>query len=63
MAKLNNYRITNPATLHDFGVYQAVDADAALDAMARDAGYDDYNTACEVAGYCALATFVVDDEE
>lgn len=41
MAKLNQYRITNPATFHDFGVYHGASGDEALDAMARDAGYDD----------------------
>jgi len=47
MTKL--YEISNTQTGHSFGRYKAADRKAALDAMARAAGYRDYVHACEVA--------------
>ena len=44
------YQITNRRTGHDLGTYAAADEHAALDACARDAGYDDYADACKVTG-------------
>lgn len=43
------YHVYNRESGVDFGVYEADTPAAALDAMARDAGYADYVEACEVA--------------
>lgn len=32
----------------DLGVYEAADADAAVEAMAKDAGYDSYRAMCSI---------------
>ncbi len=51
---MTNYKITNRRTGLDLGTYAATSPDAALDAMARDAGYDDYDAALHaesIAGY------------
>jgi hypothetical protein len=52
---MKSFRVHNPTTWHDFGVYEGEAALDALDAMARDAGYADYATACDVAGLGAVA--------
>lgn len=44
------YRISNPTSGLVLGEYDATDPAAALDALARDAGYDSYRAACEVTG-------------
>jgi hypothetical protein len=43
------FQIRNTVTLTDLGIYEATDAQGALDAMAQDAGYADHAAACEVA--------------
>jgi hypothetical protein len=55
---MNTYRVHNPVTFHEFGLYEASDPDAALDVFARDAGYRDFADACEVAGLGAVADLV-----
>ena len=44
------FRIHNKITGMDFGDYEADSEADALDAMAKDAGYADYKSACEVTG-------------
>jgi hypothetical protein len=48
--KLRKYRISNLESGQDLGIYEASDVDDALDAMAKDAGYDDFGHACAEAG-------------
>lgn len=47
---MTRYRISNPASGVTLGEYDAESERAALDALARDAGYRDYAAACEVTG-------------
>lgn len=46
---MTHYLITNTTSGANLGVYEGADEDEALDAMARDAGYSDYEAACEVS--------------
>ena len=44
------YRICNNASGMVLGVYEGATKADALDEYARDAGYDDFRTACDVTG-------------
>lgn len=52
---MRHYVISNRVSGAVFGVYDGADEAAALDTMARDAGYRDHAHACEVAGPSGLA--------
>jgi len=47
--KTNTYRIVNAQSGLDMGCIEARDESEALDIMAREAGYRDYDHACEVS--------------
>ena len=42
------YQIENLDSGHVFGIYEGGSKKEALDALARDAGYEDYEDMCEV---------------
>jgi hypothetical protein len=44
------YEISNKISGQELGVYEAASEDGALDALARDAGYADYDAACAAVG-------------
>jgi hypothetical protein len=46
---MKKYAIHNVNSGHCFGEYEAENPDYALDAMSREAGYENYAAACEVA--------------
>jgi len=46
---MSTYQITSSAGV-DMGTYEATTREAALDAMAREAGYADHATACRESG-------------
>jgi hypothetical protein len=46
---MKKYAIHNALTGHCFGEYEAASRDDALDAFAREAGYENYAAAREVA--------------
>lgn len=56
---LNNYRVHNPTTCHDFGVIRAQGANEALDALAQDMGHKNYVAFAE-AGGVAIADEIED---
>ena len=43
---MNTYKITNNVSGADLGTYEAEGWTQALDAMARDAGYESYQVLC-----------------
>ena len=47
---MTNWHITNKNSGERMGYYDGVCTEAALDAMARDAGYIDYRDSCETVG-------------
>ena len=50
---IKTYRITNTRSGYTLGDYQGTTESEALDAMARDAGYENFEAACEAA--CEVA--------
>jgi hypothetical protein len=47
---MTTYRISNRTSGADLGTYNADSPEEALNAMARDAGYDDFTENCDVVG-------------
>ncbi|MDD2862322.1 MAG: hypothetical protein PHT60_16505 [Acidiphilium sp.] len=43
------FQIVNMISGTDFGIYEAADAETALEVFAQDAGYSSYAALCEVA--------------
>jgi hypothetical protein len=46
---MSNYLIANTRSGVELGIFEGATEDEALDAMARDAGYPNYEACCEVA--------------
>jgi hypothetical protein len=45
---VRKFRIVNQFSGVDLGVYEGADEEAALDALAQDAGYYDFKNACRI---------------
>lgn len=58
---MRHYRIHNRTSGQVLGIFDAPSPQAALDALARDAGYRDAAHATEVAGTADLCVTEVDD--
>jgi hypothetical protein len=47
---MSKFQIVNPGTGIDLGTYEGATKAEALDAYARDAGYESFASACEATG-------------
>lgn len=47
---MKKFQISNLTSGADLGTYEATTREDALDAMARDAGYESFVASCEVTG-------------
>lgn len=57
---MTKYSISNQTSGADLGIYEADSPEAALDIMARDAGYKDYADCCSVVGGSADELIVIE---